>query len=88
MEEEKFISLFEFLGHLAGGTLGKEVYAKAKELNKTVKQREVSNPKYTGKVLTYERSFLTEYFNGIKADNNLPSFESKDSDGYEPELPF
>jgi hypothetical protein len=84
MEEVKFVSLFEFLGHSAGGTLGKEVYAKAKELNKPVKQRDVTNSKFTGKVMTYEYSFLTEYFNGVKADNNLPLFESKDSD----EFPF
>jgi len=62
MEEKKFISLFDFLGKSAGKDLGKEVYAKAKELKKPTQQKDVSNKTYSGKVTMYEHDFLVEYF--------------------------
>ena len=64
MENENFISLYDFLGRAAGGELGKEVFAKAKELKQQFKSRDVSNKKYTGKIILYRREFLNSYFNG------------------------
>ncbi len=64
MENENFISLYDFLGRAAGGELGKEVFAKAKEQKQQFKSRDVSNKKYTGKIILYKREFLNSYFNG------------------------
>ena len=56
------MSLFEYLGYAAGSELGKEVYDTATKLHEVTKTREVSNPKYQGKVMLYRREFLDEYF--------------------------
>ncbi len=61
-KETKFVSLFDYLGHAAGGELGKAVYAKAKETHQPTQQRDVSNTKFTGKVMMYPESFLDSYF--------------------------
>jgi hypothetical protein len=63
MENEKFISLFDFLGKPAGTQLGKEVFEEAKRRKEKIQMRSISNPKYNGKVVTYRSEFLTEYFN-------------------------
>ena len=64
MEEQKphMMSLYEYLGRAAGPELGKQVADTAKKLQETIKEQDVSNPKYTGKVLLYRREFLDEYF--------------------------
>jgi hypothetical protein len=56
------ISLFDYLGYPAGNELGKQVadYAKLRKAKTSV--RYVSNPKYTGNVMMYEKQFLDEYF--------------------------
>ena len=56
------MSLFEYLGYAAGSELGKEVAATAVALKETIKEQDVSNPKYTGKVKLYRREFLDDYF--------------------------
>jgi len=67
--EEQLLSLFDYLGKPAGMKLGKEVNeaAKAKKIKFTI--REISNPKYTGKVMLYPKSFLDEYFKVKPVDN-------------------
>ena len=64
MEEQKpyMMSLYEYLGRAAGSELGKEVADTAVKLKETIKEQDVSNPKYTGKVKLYRREFLDEYF--------------------------
>jgi len=64
MEAQKpyMMSLYEYLGRAAGPELGKEVAETAVKLRETIKEQNVSNPKYTGKVLLYRREFLDEYF--------------------------
>ena len=64
MEVQKpyMMSLYEYLGRAAGSELGKEVAEVAVKLRETIKEHEVSNPKYTGKVKLYRREFLDEYF--------------------------
>ncbi len=59
---EEYVSLFDFLGKSAGPEKGRLVYAAAKQANEIVKSKDVSNPKFTGKVLTYRRGFLETYF--------------------------
>jgi hypothetical protein len=56
------MSLFDYLGRAAGKELGAQVAEFATKNKTTIGFRQVSNPKYTGKVLLYERSFLDEFF--------------------------
>lgn len=79
MENEKFMSLYDFLGKAAGGQLGKEVFAEAKRRKEKFLMRPVSNSKYTGDVVLYRSEFLSDYFN-----------KSSHSSSSEPikELPF
>jgi hypothetical protein len=73
---DNMVSLFEYLGKAAGGNLGKEVYISALQNGVRWKKKKVSNPKYTGDVMTYPKSFLDEYFKG-KADESKASELSK-----------
>ncbi len=75
------LSLYDYLGHAAGGELGKEVAAAASKSNVKFELREVSNPKYTGKVMLYPENFLKEFFQS-KQSGNIQSDWSDD------ELPF
>jgi hypothetical protein len=58
----EYLSLYDFLGKPAGGPLGKEVYEAARTQGVKAQSREVSNPKFTGKVLLYPKDFLDSYF--------------------------
>jgi ribosomal protein L18 len=62
MEEQQYQSLFDYLKRPAGPDLGKAVaeYAKKSKIKSITK--EISNPKYTGKVLMYPKAFLDGYF--------------------------
>jgi hypothetical protein len=71
------MSLYDYLGKAAGPELGKEVCEVAVKLKETIQEREVSNPKYTGKIKLYRREFLDTYFGNIvyedeKVEDNLP----------------
>ena len=56
------VSLFDYLGHAAGKELGKHVADFATIKKAKIETREVSNPRYTGKVMLYERTLLDEFF--------------------------
>jgi hypothetical protein len=58
----EYLSLYEFLGKPAGPQLGKEVWEAASKQGIKAQSREVSNPKFTGKVLLYPKNFLDSYF--------------------------
>ena len=60
--QEDLVSLSNYLGYAAGGTLGKEVADAAVKAKETIGKREVSNKKYTGSVMLYRKSFLKEFF--------------------------
>ncbi len=62
MLENRMLSLFDYLGYPAGKELGAQVAAYAKIRKAKCDTRYVSNPKYTGDVMMYEREFLDEYF--------------------------
>lgn len=66
---EEFLSLFDYLGKPAGTTLGKEVFEACKLRSQPYQLRDISNRKYTGKVILYKKSFLQEYFNSLPIDN-------------------
>ena len=46
----EMLSLYDYLGKAAGEKLGKEVWEVAAQASIKTEMREVSNPKYTGKV--------------------------------------
>jgi len=72
-QEERLLSLYDYLGRAAGGKLGAEINAAAQAKQVKYAIREVSNPKYTGKVMLYPESFLDEYFsNNNKQQYKLP----------------
>lgn len=56
------MSLYDYLDRAAGMELGGEVNKTARALKETIQEKEISNPKYTGKVHLYRREFLDEYF--------------------------
>jgi len=71
------MSLYDYLGKAAGPELGKEVCEVAVKLKETIQEREVSNPKYTGKIKLYRREFLDTYFGNVvyedeKVEDDLP----------------
>ena len=67
--ENKMMSLYDFLGRPAGGELGKQVAEAAAQAKVGFETKEVSNPKYTGKVMMYPKSFLDQYFNVDQTDD-------------------
>jgi hypothetical protein len=60
--QEEMVSLFDFLGHAAGASLGAAVYGVANRTKEKVETREIKTKTYTGKVMLYRKSFLDEYF--------------------------
>ena len=76
------LSLYDYLGYPAGNELGKEVAAAASKSNVKFETREVSNPKYIGKVMLYPENFLKEYFESKQAKLVLSSADEDD------DLPF
>jgi hypothetical protein len=60
--EEKYLSLYDYLKKAAGRELGKKVAERAIELKIKIEEKEISNPKYSGKILMYPKSFLDNYF--------------------------
>ena len=80
MENENFMSLYDFLGHAAGTELGKEVAVEAKKQGQKIITKEVKNKTYTGKVMMYDIDFLTKYF----TKPQQPSVKTPDED----DLPF
>ena len=57
-----YISLYDYLGHAAGGELGHKVaYAAVKEGVKH-EIRQLNESYYTGEIYTYPKDFLVDYF--------------------------
>ena len=71
IDPQYMISLYDYLGKAAGLKLGKEVNEAAKSKKIPVAVKEVSNIKYTGKVMMYPKYFLDEYF-GKNKESKLP----------------
>lgn len=80
------MSLYDYLGKAAGPELGKEVCEVAVKLKETIKEKEISNPKYTGKVHLYRREFLDLYFKDKIYENKETEISVGDSQDYD--LPF
>lgn len=57
------LSLYDYLGKPAGPELGKQI-ADLASINKIkIDTKYISNPKYSGKILMYPKSFLDMCFN-------------------------
>ncbi|MCP5063906.1 MAG: hypothetical protein GY936_15780 [Ignavibacteriae bacterium] len=68
MEEKKqytgdYISLYDYLGHAAGGKLGQKVAYAAVKAGVKHQIREVKTSYYEGEIYTYPSDFLKDYFN-------------------------
>jgi len=74
----KMLSLYDYLGYPAGGNLGKEVAEAAAKAKVKFEMREISNPKYTGKVMLYPELFLKEYFEAVQSKNLASLYEDDD----------
>ena len=77
------LSLYDYLGYAAGEKLGKEVWDAAANADVKTEVREISNPKYTGKVMLYPENFLKEYFQNQQQSKLVLSSSDEDDD-----LPF
>lgn len=87
----EMLSLYDYLGKAAGEKLGKEVWEVAAEANIPTQLREISNPKYTGKVVLYPKDFLDFYFREPEThqiEDNLPEGHDWTGNIEDDELPF
>lgn len=83
---ENYLSLYEYLGKAAGSTLGQQVADAAKRENIEITSHHVENPKYSGLILKYPKSFLDRYF----GNHTTPDSKGAESMGsvFDDELPF
>ncbi len=58
----EFISLYDHLGHAAGGQLGQKVAYAASIAGVKHQVKELKTSYYEGEIYTYPSEFLTEYF--------------------------
>jgi hypothetical protein len=66
VQQEKMLSLYDYLGRPAGSKLGEQVAAYAKIRKAKYGTKQVSNPAYQGEVMVYTKAFLDECFNAKK----------------------
>ena len=83
-----YLSLYEYIGKAAGNELGKEVASAAYQAGVKMQEREISNTKFTGKVLLYPKDFLDFYFREPESihQEDLPGTLNRVID--EDDLPF
>jgi hypothetical protein len=60
--KEEFISLYDYVGHKDENGVGKNLYSFAISCGVKPLSRQVENPKYIGKVMTYPRSVIKSFF--------------------------
>ena len=85
------LSLYDYLGNAAGEKLGKEVWEAASQASIKTEMREISNPKYTGKVVLYPKNFLEFYFRepeSYQIEDALPKGHDWTGNLEDDELPF
>ena len=70
-ENQDYLSLYDYLKVPAGAELGKQVFQAAKKARIRMQQRDVANPKYTGKIMLYPKPFLEQYFSDNKVEYNV-----------------
>jgi len=85
------LSLYDYLGKAAGNKLGFEVAQAATDAGIKTEIREVSNPKYTGKVSLYPKDFLEFYFRepaSYQIEDALPEGHDWTGNLEDDDLPF
>ena len=84
----EYLSLYDYLGKPAGNDLGKEVATAAINANIKMQTREITNPKYEGRVNLYPKDFLDFYFREPELNlmDELPGTLNRVID--EDDLPF
>ena len=55
-----YLSLYDYLGHAAGGELGQRIAYEAAKCKVTIKNKKINNPSYTGRIQMYPNDFLNE----------------------------
>jgi|TARA_R110002050_G_scaffold10490_1_gene35955 iron-sulfur cluster repair protein YtfE (RIC family) len=58
-----YLSLYDYLGHAAGGELGQKIALEAAKSKIIIKTKSIENPGYKGKIQMYPEPFLTECTN-------------------------
>jgi hypothetical protein len=87
----EMLSLYDYLGKAAGNKLGFEVAQAATDAGIKTEIREVSNPKYTGKVSLYPKDFLEFYFRepaSYQIEDALPEGHDWTGNLEDDDLPF
>jgi hypothetical protein len=87
----EMLSLYDYLGKAAGNKLGFEVAQAATDAGIKTEIREVSNPKYTGKVSLYPKDFLEFYFRepaSYQIEDALPEGHDYTGNLEDDDLPF
>jgi hypothetical protein len=79
----EYLSLYDYLKKPSGKELGGEVAKAAHTAGIPHKEREISNPKYTGTVHLYPKEFLEFYFREPEVEPTLG-----DRQDYDDDLPF
>lgn len=55
-----YLSLYDYLGHAAGGELGRKVAYEATKCNVNIQNKTIENSAYKGKIQMYPKDFLSE----------------------------
>jgi hypothetical protein len=87
----EMLSLYDYLGKAAGNKLGFEVAQAATDADIKTEIREISNPKYTGKVSLYPKDFLEFYFRepaSYQIEDALPEGHDYTGNLEDDDLPF
>ena len=53
-------SLYDYLGHAAGGELGQKIAYEAAKCKVNIQLKSIKNPRYEGKIQMYPNDFLNE----------------------------
>jgi len=64
----EMLSLYDYLGKPAGSELGKQVANAAMNEKIRIDAKYVTNPKYSGEILMYPKSFLDKFFKVEQVD--------------------
>ena len=56
----EYLSLYDYLGHAAGGELGRKIAYEAAKCNITIHTKQIKNSAYKGKIQMYPSDFLDE----------------------------
>lgn len=87
--DDKMMSVFEYFGNQTPlhGT-GQRVYEYAKKVGAHIDAQEVNTSRYSGKIMTYNKSFLDHYFNEIEGTTADIAPETTPAPIDEDDLPF